>query len=282
MKVRNAMQLKAFVNNYAIAHRLAPQLVLQNYYLQRFLERLSLSPYRGNFIVKGGVLVSSLLGLTHRMTMDIDATAIHLRISAERLREVVDKICEVSIDDDVKFEVVAVGNIADHNDYPGLRVELVALQPPMKTQLTMDVTMGDSIVPKEVETRIPLLFEDRTIDVMTYPVETLLAEKLQTILVRGAANTRARDFYDIHQIQRMRGSDIRSEVFRQAFTGTCKVRKTEELLVENYDIIPSIEQQTSMKNRWIVFQRRFDYARGITFTEAINSVRILLDMVLGS
>ncbi len=282
MKVRNAMQLKAFVNNYAIAHRLAPQLVLQNYYLQRFLERLSLSPYRENFIVKGGVLVSSLLGLTHRMTMDIDATAIHLRMSAKRLHEVVSKICEVSVDDDVKFEVVAVGNIADHNDYPGLRVELVALQPPMKTQLTMDVTMGDSIVPKEVETQIPLLFEDRTIDVMTYPIETLLAEKLQTILVRGATNTRARDFYDIHLIQKMKGSDIRPEAFRQAFIGTCKVRKTEELIIENLDTITRIEQQLSIQKRWFVFQQKFDYARDITFAETIHSIRTLLDMVLRS
>ncbi len=279
MKPRNAMQLKAIINNFAIANQLSPQLVLQNYYLQRFLERLAKSRYQRNFVIKGGVLIATLLGLKHRTTMDIDATALNLSMNKESLMSVVQEICSIPIDDDVEFVIANVCSIADHNDYPGFRVELFALQPPMKTEITMDVTTGDSLVPSEVENDMPLMFEDRSIQIKTYSMETLLAEKLQAILVRGVLNTRTRDYYDIFLLQKMRGSEIRDAMMRRAFWGTCKKRNTEYLVREWASILDEIFVNPIMKRSWSNYQKKFVYAQNITFEETLNATRELLHKI---
>ncbi len=279
MKPRNAMQLKALINNYAKENCLSPQLVLQNYYLQRFLERLSVSRFKNNFVIKGGVLISTLLGLNKRTTMDIDATALNLPMNADALSDVVKEICSIEIDDDVEFRVVGVSHIADHNDYPGLRVDMLAVQPPMKTEISMDLTMGDSIVPEEIENVMQLMFEERSIQIMTYSLETLLAEKLQTILVRGVLNTRTRDYYDIFLMQKMRGSEIRCDIMREAFIGTCKKRDTEYLVYEGLGLLEIISNDQAMKQSWSNYQKKFDYAKDISFEDAIDAAQRLMKIV---
>ena len=189
MITRNPMQLKAFIKNKAAEKHISAQLVMQNYMLERLLERIALSPYRNNFILKGGFLISAIVGLDTRATMDLDTTIRGLTLTHEAIQTMFTEICAIIVADDVQFELV---------DYPGIRVALKASYPPIGVPLTVDVTTGDMITPHEVEYTFPLLFDDRTICIFAYNMETVFAEKLETFLSRNIANTRPRDNYDIN------------------------------------------------------------------------------------
>ena len=207
MITKNPMQLKAFIKNKAAEKHISAQLVMQNYMLERLLERISLSPYKNNFILKGGFLISAIVGLDTRATMDLDTTIKGFTLTHEAIRKIFTEICAVQIADDVQFEVVGISDIRETDDYPGIRVALKANYPPISVPLTVDVTTGDMITPREVEYTFSLLFDDRTISILAYNLETVLAEKLETVLSRNIANTRPRDYYDVHILYALRGAD---------------------------------------------------------------------------
>ena len=282
MKPRNAMQLKALLNGYAVRHGLVPQNVLQNYCLQRFMERVAVSNYRRCIIVKGGILMSAMFGLTHRTTMDIDATVSGLPMQSGPLADMVREICDIAIDDGMSFHVENVSEIADHNDYPGMRIALVAVFSSIRTRLAIDFTTGDSLTPGAVESDMPLLFEDRSIRILSYNLETMLAEKLQTILSRGALNTRARDFYDIFLAVREKEGEISPTILSAAIRATFATRNTPELLARSKGILKEIRSSAAMEQRWQNYRERFDYARNIEFCETMNAVSSLLEMLSGN
>ena len=188
MMTKNPMQLKAFIKNKAAEKHISAQLVMQNYMLERLLERISLSPYKNNFILKGGFLISAIVGLDTRATMDLDTTIKGFTLTHEAIRKIFTEICAVQIADDVQFEVVGISDIRETDDYPGIRVALKANYPPISVPLTVDVTTGDMITPREVEYTFSLLFDNRTISILAYNLETVLAEKLETVLSRNIAN----------------------------------------------------------------------------------------------
>ncbi len=273
MKFKNAMQLKALLNNLATRQKLSPQLVLQNYYIERFLERLSMSEYRPNLILKGGVLMSNLVGLNFRTTMDIDTTIVGIPMKHESVRDVFQKICDMQVDDDVAFEVTGVTNIADHNDYPGLRVSLLATQMPMKTKIEIDITTGDRITPDVVERELKLMFDAGVCKVFSYPIETLLAEKLETILSLELLNTRPRDFYDVYLLFRLKEDEIRIDLLKAALKGTCEKRNTSSKIAGFENMLSLLREDEGMNFRWKVFQKKFSYAKEIAFEETIETVR---------
>ncbi len=276
MKFKNAMQLKAKVNNLAIKFGIFPQYALQNYYIEHFLTRLSISPYRENFIIKGGVLLMSLLGLANRTTMDIDTTLRGIPMDKSRLKKVLDDVCNMDIDDECVFKVVNITDIAEHNDYPGLRVELLVVQETMRAQILIDITTGDSITPDAEEKELSLMFEEGTIPLLAYSIETLLAEKIETILSRGILNSRPRDFYDIYLLWKMKSVQIRMDIMRRALQQTCEKRKTESLINQSDTILSEIELNSTMQVRWKDYRKTFSYAKEISFKETIDSVREIL------
>ena len=176
MITKNPMQLKAFIKNKAAEKHISAQLVMQNYMLERLLERISLSPYKNNFILKGGFLISAIVGLDTRATMDLDTTIKGFTLTHEAIRKIFTDICTVQIADDVQFEVVGISDIRETDDYPGIRVGLKANYPPISVPLTVDVTTGDMITPREVEYTFSMLFDDRQISILAYNLETVLAE----------------------------------------------------------------------------------------------------------
>lgn len=182
MITKNPMQLKAFIKKKAAEKNISAQLVMQNYMMERLLERISLSKYKHNFILKGGFLISAIVGLDTRATMDLDTTIKGFTLTHESIREIFGEICAVEIADDVKFELVDISDIREGNDYPGIRVALKANYPPINVPLTVDVTTGDVITPREIEYTFSLLFDDRTISILAYNLETVLAEKIETVL----------------------------------------------------------------------------------------------------
>ena len=279
MITKNPMQLKAFIKKKAAEKNISAQLVMQNYMLERLLERISLSPYKKNFILKGGFLISAIVGLDTRTTMDLDTTIKGFTLTHESIRTIFAEICMVEVEDDVKFSIENISDIRETDDYPGIRVSLKAIYSPISVPLTVDVTTGDIITPREIEYTFKLLFDDRTLSILAYNLETVLAEKIETVLSRSIANTRPRDFYDIHIIYVLRGTECDKDILRQALERTTKKRGSGHVMQNFMDIIEEIRASHQMQSLWKKYQNNFDYASAISFEEVCTTIQSIRSVV---
>lgn len=282
MKTRNAMRLKALIRNKSKEIGISPQLVLQNYMLERLIDRINKSEYAGNFIVKGGFLLSSIVGLSSRATMDLDTTIRGFTLTQEKLAEIITAICNIEIADDVSFELLRITDIRETDDYPGLRAYLCANFPPMKIPVTVDVTTGDVITPKEVRFYFSSMFDETKILMLAYPAETILAEKLETILTRGITNTRARDFYDVYVLYKTKADEIDYVTLREALTATSKKRKSEQVLKEYKKIIEKLSDSQDLQSIWRKYQRSVAYAKDILYEDTCDAIRNILNKICPS
>jgi predicted nucleotidyltransferase component of viral defense system len=272
MITSNPMQLKARIKNLAAEKHLPAQIVMQNYLMERLLERLSLSSYRENFIIKGGFLIAVMVGLGSRSTMDLDVTIKGFTLNHESIKTVFEQVCAIRVDDNVKFSFNRVTDIRETDDYPGIRVSLIASYPPLRVPLSVDVTTDDRITPREIEYTFPLLFEDRAISMMTYNLETILAEKLETILSRNIANTRPRDFYDIYILYSLRWGDCDLSLLRSALERTATKRGSLPLLTDYQAIVINVRDNPRMHAFWTNYQKNFDYAKDISFEDTCATI----------
>ena len=277
MITKNPMQLKAFIKKKANEKNISAQLIMQNYMMERLLERISLSPYKRNFILKGGFLITAIVGLDTRATMDLDTTIKGFALNHETIRKIFEEICAISVEDDVSFVVTRTTDIREGDDYPGLRVSLSAQYSPLAVPLTVDVTTGDKITPQEIEYSFKLMFDDRSISIMAYNIETILAEKLETVLSRNIANTRPRDFYDIYILYALRSENCEMSVLRQALNETVNRRGNRSILEHYGDIVESIRRSQQMRGFWERYQKDFDYAKDISFDDTCNSILSIMN-----
>ncbi|MBP5469756.1 MAG: nucleotidyl transferase AbiEii/AbiGii toxin family protein [Candidatus Riflebacteria bacterium] len=275
MNFKNPMQLKSLIKNKAIQSHISPQLVMQNYLLERLLERIATSKYRQNFIIKGGFLISAIVGLNTRTTMDLDTTLTGLSLTEEQLRVIFNEICNQPKEDDLKFKVTTITEIREKDDYPGLRINLLAQYPPINTPLSIDITTGDKITPKAIEFKFPKMFEKGEISCLTYNIETLLAEKLETIVTRSTNTTRPRDYYDVYLISSMQSYNL--DLLREAIKNTAKKRNSLEIISNFAPIIEDIKNSQRMKQQWLSYCKQFQYANSIDFQEICDKIEILLN-----
>ena len=279
MITKNPMQLKAFIKKKAEENQISAQLVMQNYMMERLLERISLSKYQQNFILKGGFLIAAIVGLDTRATMDLDTTIKGFPLNHESIRGIFEEICAVAVEDDVTFTVSNITDIREGDDYPGLRVHLKASYPPLNVDMKVDVTTGDKITPREIEYSFKLMFDDRSISVLAYNLETILAEKLETVLSRNIANTRPRDFYDIHILYTLCGTDYDMAVLRQALDETTSKRGSSSILPQYRDIVGSIQADPQMLGFWNEYRKEFEYAKDIDFDVTCATILRVMDVV---
>lgn len=270
-----SMSFKAKINNYAKLNHLPAQVVLQNVMFERFLDRLSKSEYRDKFVIKGGILVSALVGLDTRATMDLDTTLRKLTLTEEKVREAVEKICVVDLSDDISFRINSVAPIRRDDVYGGFRVKIEALYEDIVTPLSIDVSTGDVITPEAVEYETGGIMDDTVkIKVWGYNIETALAEKVETILSRDVLNTRPRDYYDVYILTKEQEYD--PAIFKEALRATAEHRGTWER-IENWEpILDRLVDNDDLRNLWEKYRREFYYARNITFEETIEAARKLL------
>ena len=280
MITKNPMQLKAYIKEKAAEKHISAQLVMQNYMLERLLERISLSPYRHNFIIKGGFLVSAIVGLDTRATMDLDTTIKGFTLTHEAILSIFKDVCAVQIDDDVQFEVMGVADIRETDDYPGIRVSLKANYPPISVPLTVDVTTGDMITPREIEYTFSMLFDDRTISVLAYNLETVLAEKMETVLSRNIANTRPRDYYDIYILYALRGAECDKATLRRALERTTEKRGSSKILTQYSEIMQVIRDSDTLRRQWSKYIREYDYAKDISFDDTCDTIYSIMQKVM--
>ena len=273
--IHTSRQLKALVRNMSKGDSAKAQIIIRNYVMERFLERLSLSQYRNNLILKGGTLVSAMVGLDNRSTMDVDTTVKNLSLSVESACDIVREITSIPIEDGMSFEIKSAAAIMDEADYSGVRIMLDTMLETMRTPLKIDFSTGDIITPREVAYSFRLLFEDRSISILAYNLETVLAEKLETLFARGTANTRMRDFYDIYALETTQAHNIDPTVLCEAFTNTSKKRGSSSIANEASLILGEIQTSPEMIALWKNYQNRFDYAADISWDDVMKSVRTL-------
>ena len=273
----NAMQLKALIKNLAKEKCISAQLVLQNYMLERFLERISLSSYRDNFIIKGGFLIASMVGLDTRATMDMDATIKGYPVKEDSIRKMIEEILGIPIEDGITFRLQSIHEIREDDEYSGYRASLIAEYGRMAVPLKLDITSGDKITPREIEYSYKLMWENRSISILAYNLSTILAEKLETILSRADQNTRPRDYYDVYILTKLQGENIDAKSLSLALSATAENRGSAHLLSQFRDILSTVKSSSIMKIRWENYQKDFDYAKGIEFEECCNAIISLLE-----
>ena len=272
-------QIKGRIKSVAKQNNADARTLMRIYMMERFLERLAQSEYRDNFIIKGGILVTAMIGVAHRSTMDIDTSMKNLNLSAEDALRVVNQVKDIDLDDGVSFEVKDVSNIMDEMEYPGIRVTMNANVGRLITPLKIDISTGDVITPRAIEFNYDLLLEDRSIKLWSYNLETILAEKLQTVLARGILNTRMRDFYDIRMLLDTYEDKVNKAVLKDAFAATCKKRGTDHLQEQAEEIIKIIEADEQLRVLWRAYQKKYSYAAEIDYASVISGVRKLMDWI---
>ena len=275
----NIMQLKAKIKNISKEKNISAQLVLQNYMMERFIERISLSDFQDQMIIKGGLLISSIVGLDSRATMDIDMTVKGKPVNEAFILDYINEISRININDEVKFDVVSITEIREMDDYFGFRVSLIAGIGTMKIPLKIDITTGDKIIPSEISYEYPLMFENRSIKIKAYNLETILSEKLETIISRGNQNTRMRDFYDVYILLKLKSKNIDYNILRLAIEETSKKRDSLNLLLKYKEIISNIQNNNEMLVRWENYRNSFNYARTIDFTEICRFLTEILEKI---
>ena len=272
-------QIKGRIKSVAKQNNADARTLMRIYMMERFLERLAQSEYRDNFIIKGGILVTAMIGVAHRSTMDIDTSMKNLNLSAEDALRVVNQVKDIDLDDGVSFDVKEVSNIMDEMEYPGIRVTMNANVGRLITPLKIDISTGDVITPRAIEFNYDLLLEDRSISLWSYNLETILAEKLQTVLARGILNTRMRDFYDIRMLLDTYEDKVNKVVLKDAFAATCKKRGTDHLQEQAEEIIKIIEANEQLQVLWRAYEKKYSYAADIDYASVISGVRKLMDWI---
>ncbi len=279
--ITTARQLKDLIRNLSKKKSADAQILMRNYMMERFLERISLSEYKNQFILKGGMLVAAMVGLDARATMDLDATIKGTNVSVEDVEMIISKIISIPLNDGVLFRIKRISEIMEEADYPGVRVSMETKFDGVITPLKIDISTGDIITPREIKYNFNLMLEDRTIEVWAYNLETVLAEKLETVVSRNVTNTRMRDFYDIYILQKLYGEQLSKDVLRDALVATAKKRETlEQIETEDIDeVFDEIQSSSVMENLWKAYQRNYSYSADIPWHIIMKSIRTLYELI---
>lgn len=267
------MSFKAIINNMAKENNVTAQSVLQTYMLERLLERISISKYKDNFILKGGMLISAMLGIDSRTTMDMDTTIKGFPLTKDNITNIMDEICNIEIDDNVTLKINKVELIREDDDYGGYRITFEAkYNNEMPVIMKIDITTGDKITYKEIKYSFTLMLEDRKIQIWSYNVETIIAEKFEAIVKRGVLSTRIRDYYDVYMLINTQSKIIDKRTLKDAITLTAQYRGTSEIIKDWKKIVEKIANDSKMQRQWKRYQKDNFYAEEIEYNDLINAI----------
>lgn len=247
--------------------------LLQRFMFERILERISVSEYQDNFILKGGLLLAAMFGVENRTTKDMDTTITGIDISKDKMASVLNKILSINLNDGVKFDIVSISDIREEDEYGGNKYRITGRVNSTKVNLEIDVSTGDKVTPKELKFKYPLLFEDRSILINSYNIETLLAEKIETVLRRGKYNSRMKDYYDIYFFLTKLRNEININILKDAIYNTFTKRDSFEYLNDYSEIIKSIIDSDRIKTNWNPYSKKNSYANNLE----VDQIMLLLN-----
>lgn len=274
-------QLKGAIRNIAAQKNLRPQEVLQMFLFERILERLAVSRYRNNFILKGGLLISSMIGIDERTTIDMDTTVRGIPMEETEITSVILEILSLDVDDGITFAFRRIEPIREDDAYRNFRVHIEARYGKINSPMKIDITTGDEITPAAIQYDYPFLFEQKTVPVMAYTLETILAEKYETILRRNIGTTRARDFYDLHTLYRERNEEIRADVLRLAVAHTARKRGSAAELADWKEIVQDIREEPTLTSLWNNYAAENPYIGKLQFSEVVDTVECVGRLLQG-
>ena len=266
---------KIIEKNYNLNH----YEILQRYMFERILERISVSKYQDNFILKGGLLLSAMFGIDNRTTKDMDTTITGIDVSKEKMVKVLNEILSIKLGDGVKFDLVDITNIRDEDEYGGNKYHIVSRKDNLKINLEIDISTGDRVTPRELKFNYPLLFEDKTILINTYNVETILSEKVETILRRGKFNSRMKDFYDVYYFLTKSKSEINITILKKAMENTFTKRDSFEYLNDYEQILNGIIESEKINKLWQKYCNKYSYANGIDIKYILDLLKSFMNEI---
>ena len=278
--IQNRDSLKAKASNLSKKTNIPNKYLIQNFMFEALLKRISKSKYKDKFIIKGGLLLSSIFGVNLRSTMDLDTTIKGLPLDKETITKVINEIISIDINDNVKLEIENIKDIREEELYSGFEVNLKAEFDGLKTNLMIDITTGDVITYKEVEFKYSTLFDNETINIMTYNYETIIAEKFESIISRNIDNTRMKDYYDLYMFVNLKWNDINKNTLRKAIVNTSKARDTLDYIDNASKYIELISDDSKLKSLWNSYRNNYEYAKDIEFVDTINAIKVISEIVV--
>lgn len=276
--IKNATQLKAKIKNFAKEKNIDSRTVLQEYVLERFIDRISKSKYKNDFILKGGMLISSMVGVDLRSTLDIDTTIKGFEFTLDKLNEVLNEIIETDIDDMFNFKILMNKKIMEETEYHGYRITLEANFDTISQKFKIDISTGDIITPNEVKYNIKKMLSDDKIEILAYNIETILSEKIHSIIQKGEDNTRARDYYDIYILEKTKKEEINNNILKEAIINKFEERKNSNLVSNIYLKVLDLEKNIKLKELWNEYRSKFTYAKDIEFEDTIKSLKNIVSV----
>ena len=271
-------KLKGKIKSFSEKNNLKAQEVLQMYFFERFLTRLEKSKYRANFIIKGGFLISSIIGIQNRTTMDIDTTIKGLPVKEEIIKEIILEILNIEVNDGIEFVLGKIENIREISEYENYRLHLTANFEKIKNPLKIDITTGDVIIPSEIEYSYETIFKEK-LNILVYSLETLIAEKYETIIKRNITTTRLRDFYDIYMIFKLKNDKIDVNNLKQSIWETAKNRNSMEEILESKEILEDIKNDEYLNKQWNIYKKENKYVDNIQFSEILELLNKISDII---
>lgn len=278
--IKNRDSLKAKVSNLSAITNIPNKYLIQNFMFESFLKRIAVSKYKDKFIFKGGLLLSSIFGVDLRSTMDLDTTIKGLLLDRKTITKVINEIISIDLEDNIKLEIENVRDIREEEQYSGYNVNIKAEFDGLKTNLMIDITIGDVITYKEVEFKYTTLFDNETINIMAYNYETIIAEKFETIISRNVDNTRMKDYYDIYMFVNLKWDDINKDTLIKAIHNTSKVRDTLDYIDSANEYVELIRIDDKLKLLWDSYSLNYEYASDISFEDTINAIKVISELVV--
>lgn len=275
----NKDSLKAKAKNIAQKYNLDSRYIIQNVMFESLIRRISISKYKENIIIKGGFLLSSIFGFNQRSTMDMDATLKGMNLNKENVLNIIKDIIAIDINDGVRYEIFSIKDIRLEKKYPGFKIHLLAYLDDLRTHLMIDITTGDVITLKEIDYEYNTIFDNETINIMSYNIETIIAEKFEVIISRNVINSRMKDYYDLYMFTTLKWDNVNKNLLKIAINNTCNNRKTTNYLNDSSNYINLISKNEDLKKLWKEYQNKNVYAKNINFEDtilAINKINELL------
>lgn len=275
----NSDKLKSIISKKSHGNSDISQKFYQLFYFERILERISKSNYRGQIILKGGLLLTSIIGDDERTTKDMDATLKGIPLTKNDVEKVFNEILNINIEDGVLFQIISIKDIRLEDEYGGFRLNILSRLDNNKTYITVELTTGDVITPKEMKYNYNSIFEDKKIPIMSYTLETVLAEKFQTIVTRGLLNTRLKDFYDVYILINTKIDELNKYNLIKAIKNTFKRRETNFDLEQFNEVINDLVDDNNMNNLWNEYVSKSQYAKNILFEDTIDAIKEIINIL---
>ncbi len=268
----NKDSLKAKAKNVAQKYNLDSRYIIQYVMFESLIRRISISKYKENIIIKGGFLLSSIFGFNQRSTMDMDATLKGMNLNKENVLNIIKDIIAIDINDGVRYEIFSIKDIRLEKKYPGFKIHLLAFLEDLRTHLMIDITTGDVITLKEIDYEYNTIFDNETINIMSYNIETIIAEKFEAIISRNVINSRMKDYYDLYMFTTLKWDNVNKSLLKIAINNTCNNRKTTNYLNDSSNYINLISKNGDLKKLWKEYQNKNVYAKNINFEDTILAI----------